>query len=50
MPSNWKPERNAAALRMRADGATYKEIGERFGICGERVRQIVARERNKVRH
>ena len=31
-------------LQMRNEGLSYKKIGKRFGISGERVRQIVWRE------
>lgn len=31
-------------LRMRREGATYREIGERFGITGSRASDICARE------
>lgn len=35
-------ERDAAIVRARRDGATLRDIGTRFGVTGERVRQIVA--------
>ena len=34
--------RDAAILVARAEGATLAEIGERFGLSGERVRQVLA--------
>jgi hypothetical protein len=29
------------AYEMRERGATYKAIGEHFGVCGQRARQMV---------
>jgi hypothetical protein len=34
-------ERQALALQMRRDGATYRVIGERLGVSIERARQLV---------
>lgn len=39
-----KTERNRQITEMRAAGATYRKIGQTFGICGETVRQILRRE------
>ena len=38
---NRKAYRNASIYHMRQDGATYKEIAERFEISICRVRQII---------
>ena len=40
-----KVERNREIVEMRKAGATYKEIGKRFGICAETVRQILWRQK-----
>ena len=34
-------ERRGEILKLREAGLTYEQIGERFGICKERVRQIL---------
>lgn len=34
--------RRAKALAMSRDGKTLREIGEYFGVCRERARQLVA--------
>ena len=34
-------DRNIKIAEMYQQGGNYREIGERFGMCGERVRQIV---------
>jgi len=36
-------ERRQAILRLKVEGRTLEEIGRRFGITKERVRQIVLR-------
>jgi DNA-binding CsgD family transcriptional regulator len=51
----WKRERdwdnrNLQIVAMRLDKLTYKEIGDHFGISGNRVRQIVYRHMNKCRN
>jgi DNA-binding CsgD family transcriptional regulator len=38
------PQRKARMQRQRAQGATLAEIGRRYGVSGERVRQILAAE------
>lgn len=43
-----KDERNAALLARLAEGATYKEVAEEFGIGFGRVGQIVRAERAKM--
>jgi DNA-directed RNA polymerase sigma subunit (sigma70/sigma32) len=35
--------RREHAWRLRKDGLTYQEIGERLGVTRERVRQMVAK-------
>lgn len=42
-------ERNAEIISMRLDKASFREIGERFDISLERVRQIVYKHRNELR-
>jgi hypothetical protein len=37
------PERDAEILRLRREQVSYKEIGQKFRISPERVRQIVGR-------
>ena len=37
-----KAKRRERMLGMRADGATYREIGEAFGLSRQRVQQIIA--------
>ena len=49
------PEREQAVMRMRfgldgVDGATLEEVGQRFRITRERVRQIEARTLARMRH
>src|SRR5215203_2880175 len=39
-PWNEKSQRNDAIYERRKQGATFKEIGQEFGITLERVRQI----------
>lgn len=34
------------AAQMRRDGASYREIGDVFGVSGERIRQVL---KNRVR-
>lgn len=42
-PQRQKVERNRQVVEMRRAGATLKEIGQKFGICAETVRQIIWR-------
>jgi hypothetical protein len=35
-------ERNEIIKQLRSQGLTYKKIGERYSLTGERVRQIVS--------
>ena len=42
-PQRQKAERNREIAEMRKAGATLKEIGQKYGICAETVRQIVWR-------
>ena len=37
-------ERNADIVRMRAGGATYRDIGQKHHVCKQRVRQILVDE------
>ena len=37
----YKKERNEAVVKMRQDGATYKDIAVHFGFSHDRGRQIV---------
>ena len=46
--NKWKwrddwPERNAQIIAMRLDKYTYRDIGDRFDISKERVRQIISK-------
>ena len=43
-----KTERNRAIYVMRNSGATFREIGEKFGIGTCRARQIYQRERHSI--
>ena len=43
-PGAPKTERNHAIYEMRKDGATFSEIGRKYKIGVERVRQICLRE------
>lgn len=43
-------ERSRQILLLRAEGMTLEEIGERFGIGMNRVRQIEAQALRKLRH
>jgi DNA-directed RNA polymerase sigma subunit (sigma70/sigma32) len=36
-------ERNAKIVRLHRHGVALRDIGDQFGISGERVRQIVSR-------
>ena len=41
-----KPERNREIYQLwMSSGMTYREIGRRYGVCPERIRQIVVRVR-----
>ena len=42
-----KPERNAAIFQMKNEGHTLEEIGKKFNITKERVRQIYLREERR---
>lgn len=42
-------ERNAKVWRMRLGGATYAEIGRRFGFTAVRARDIVLRIDRRLR-
>ena len=46
----YKRERNFEILRMRENGLTLREIGEKYGICRETVRQICMKARRVQRH
>lgn len=41
-------ERAERIYRMRKDGTTFREIGERFSISGGRARQIYMKEEHRV--
>lgn len=43
----YKEERNREILRLRRSGMKLREIGEKYGICSETVRQICCREIRK---
>ena len=49
-PQKQKVERNRQVVEMRRAGATLKEIGQKFGICAETVRQIIWRWNIMERH
>ena len=38
-------DRRRQAVRMRECGLTFKEVGERLGITGNRARQLVERQK-----
>ena len=42
-PKQQKAERNREMAEMRKAGATYREIGEKYGIRPETVRQVLWR-------
>ena len=41
--------RGLIALLKRAEGATYKEIGEMMGVSGGRAMELVRREQTRLR-
>ena len=41
--------RGLIALLKRADGSTYKEVGELLGVSGHRAIELVRREQNRLR-
>lgn len=41
--------RNAEIYALRNKGLTYRELGERFNLTKERIRQIVMREARRIR-
>ena len=41
--------RDAEIIRLRDNGLTLQEIGDRYGLTRERVRQIVEREPTLLR-
>jgi DNA-binding CsgD family transcriptional regulator/DNA-binding Xre family transcriptional regulator len=44
-------QRERDMLKMRfEDGLTYKEIGDKFGVSNNRIRQIEAKSMRKMRH
>ena len=43
-------ERVPGMVRMRSAGATYRAIGEHYGISAERVRQQIVMAARKLRH
>lgn len=47
--TNEQKERNERIYSMRECGATFREIGERFGISADYARQIYRRECHKVK-
>lgn len=44
----WLIARNRRIAELAAEGKSYAEIGRMYGLSGERVRQLVERERRKV--
>ena len=42
-----KKERNNQVVAMREQGISYGKIGSHFGICRDRVRQIVVRHKQE---
>lgn len=42
-PRKWLTERNEEIVKLRRSGMTLQQVGERFQITRERVRQIVER-------
>lgn len=49
MARETKAERNREILALREQGLTLREIGNRFGIRAETVRQIIVRTERKIR-
>lgn len=48
VPSSYeKSERNASIYQDRLGGLTYKKLGEKYGLSGDRVRQIFDKEARK---
>ncbi len=48
VPSSYeKYERNASIYQDRLGGLTYKKLGEKYGLSGDRVRQIFNKEARK---
>ena len=47
--SFYKEDRNREIYDLRISGLKLREIGEKYGIGVERVRQIVAKEARKLR-
>lgn len=46
----YRRDRNFEILRLRESGMTLREIGEKYGICRETVRQICLKARRVQRH
>lgn len=42
-------EQKVEALRMLMDGATYREVGEKFGLTHQRIQQIFSGVLSKVK-
>ena len=40
--------RNDRIYAMRENGATFREVGDAFGISGARARQIYRREKHRI--
>ena len=41
--------RGLVALLKRAEGSTYKEVGDMLGVSGDRAVQLVSREQSRLR-
>jgi DNA-binding CsgD family transcriptional regulator len=43
--TEYQAHRNEEMERLRAEGKTFREIGERYGVSGCRVRQIIGNQK-----
>ncbi len=48
MRLEWAKQRRALVYALRANGATYTDIGRLFKVCGQRARQIDSRIQSAI--